>query len=100
MRSFLARATTHFITGICAVQALAWGYGYFDELTALVKESRECAVLGTIAYFVVYYVFYDAPRQAAQLRYNTRLKGASKRLPAKKRDGSAVPISSKRQKKV
>lgn len=99
MLDFFKRAGGQLVAAICAVQAFAWLFGFFDELTQPLREHRELTALGVILYFGLYYITYDATYRAQKMRYKKRLRGASLRLPVNKKPGAGVVRPAKRPRK-
>lgn len=87
--SFIKSAGASIVASVCAIQAFAWLFGYFDELTELAKTHRELTILTLFVYIGMHYIGYDAKERVQKGEYEKRLKGAALRKAAIK--GTALP---------
>lgn len=91
MGKFFKAAGGQLVTATCAVQAFAWLFGWFDDLTKALTEHRDLTIIGICLYFGLYYITYDATLRAQKRRYTDRLKGASlRKIPVNQRMGTNV----------
>ena len=83
--NFIKSAALRLIGAGSFLQVMTYIFGMYEEAYDLLRAHRLIVALMISAYVFLYWVTYDAQLVIQKRRYNDRLKGASLRIPRRKK---------------